>query len=312
MRKNIPNVMRGASTFSILVVFLASAFVAFPLAARESRESNNARVATAPILLTQASESRIEIRRVKARERREATRNQTNLDRTLVGSEPVDDEKMDSAELRSPLQIEEVPDRPVRRSLVERRSTASEDIQADTSTLPGSYREIPSREIPQLTVPVPSITRPRVSQVDPDYPRDTLGDIGNSKPDESNPRSNQKYLGNWSANPLAPNSTSAPGNEYSADGVTNPNGTYGSPYSGRSSTNPYTTQAPKLYDSEGKYRGKLSTNPYDPDSVSNPHGRYGSPYSPDSVNNPLGAGSRLKRDSPNNRLGTGLQIYGEE
>jgi hypothetical protein len=48
---------------------------------------------------------------------------------------------------------------------------------------------------------------------------------------------------------------------------------------------------PRIYNSEGRYRGRLSTNPYDPDSVSNPYGRYGNPYSPDSLNNPYGAGN---------------------
>ena len=38
--------------------------------------------------------------------------------------------------------------------------------------------------------------------------------------------------------------------------------------------------APKIYDDEGNYRGKFSTNPYDSDSISNPYGRYGSPIHP--------------------------------
>ena len=49
----------------------------------------------------------------------------------------------------------------------------------------------------------------------------------------------------------------------------------------------------RLYDQEGNYRGKLSTNYLDPDSVSNPLGRYGGSLSPDSLNNPLGAGSPM-------------------
>jgi hypothetical protein len=71
----------------------------------------------------------------------------------------------------------------------------------------------------------------------------------------------------------------------------NPYSQYGSKYSNKSWTNPYATDAPKLYDSQGNYRGKLSTNRFDPDSVSNPYGRYGNPYSPDSVRNPYGAGN---------------------
>jgi len=81
------------------------------------------------------------------------------------------------------------------------------------------------------------------------------------------------------------------GSPYKADGINNPYSQYGSPYSNKSANNPYATDAPKMYDSDGNYRGKLSTNPYDPDSVSNPYGKYGSPYSSESVNNPYGAGN---------------------
>ena len=76
------------------------------------------------------------------------------------------------------------------------------------------------------------------------------------------------------------------GSPYKADGLKNPYSSKGSPYSNKSWTNPYATDAPKLYDQNGNYKGKLSTNPYDPDSVSNPYGQYGSPYSPNSINNP--------------------------
>ncbi len=81
------------------------------------------------------------------------------------------------------------------------------------------------------------------------------------------------------------------GSPYKADGLNNPYSQYGSPYSNKSWSNPHATDAPKIYDSQGRYRGKLSTNPYDPDSVSNPYGRYGNPYSSDSVRNPYGAGN---------------------
>ena len=124
------------------------------------------------------------------------------------------------------------------------------------------------------------------------------------------------YLGQLSANPYDPDSTTNPygrhGSEYAPDSINNPYGPYGSPYSPRSATNPYAIDAPKLYDADGNYRGRLSTNPYDPDSVSNPHGRYGSPYSPDSINNPYGAGSPYRTDSPNNRYGRGLSIFGDD
>lgn len=81
------------------------------------------------------------------------------------------------------------------------------------------------------------------------------------------------------------------GSPYKADGLMNPYSQYGSPYSSKSWRNPYATDAPKLYDSQGNYRGKLSANPYDADSTSNPYGRYGSPYSSESINNPYGLGS---------------------
>lgn len=100
-------------------------------------------------------------------------------------------------------------------------------------------------------------------------------------------------------------------NQYDSNSVNNKYGTYGNPYSSYSATNPYTSDAPKLYDSEGNYRGKLSANPYDTDSISNPYGQYGSKYSPDSINNPYGAGSKYKSDSPNNPYGSGWSIVGQ-
>lgn len=81
------------------------------------------------------------------------------------------------------------------------------------------------------------------------------------------------------------------GSPYKADGLMNPYSQYGSPYSNKSWTNPYATDAPRLYDGQGNFRGRLSTNPYDTNSISNPYGRYGSPYSADSINNPYGAGN---------------------
>jgi len=124
----------------------------------------------------------------------------------------------------------------------------------------------------------------------------------------------EEYIGNYSANKYNANSTSNPngaGSPYNANSINNSNGTYGSPYSSKSATNPYATDTPKLYDGEGNYRGKLSSNPYDAESTSNPYGRYGSPYSSDSINNPYGAGSPYRSDSPNNPYGDGLEIYGE-
>jgi hypothetical protein len=71
----------------------------------------------------------------------------------------------------------------------------------------------------------------------------------------------------------------------------NPYSRYGNPYSNQSWTNPYATDAPRLDDAQGNFRGRLSTNPYAPDSTSNPYGRYGSHLSPDSIKNPYGAGN---------------------
>ncbi len=116
-----------------------------------------------------------------------------------------------------------------------------------------------------------------------------------------------RYIGNLSNNPYNSKVLSP----FDADSVDNQYGDYGSPYSNTSANNPYATDAPKLYDSEGNYRGRLSNNPYDPDSISNPYGRYGSPYSPDSIHNPYGAGNPYLDDSPNNPYGTGWRIEGD-
>ena len=125
----------------------------------------------------------------------------------------------------------------------------------------------------------------------------------------------EDYLGNLSANPYNTNSTSNPygaGSPYKANGIKNPYGTYGSPYSSKSVTNPYATDTPRLYDDEGNYRGKLSSNRYDSESVSNPYGRYGSQYSSESINNPYGPGSPYRKDSPINSYGHGMRIYGQD
>jgi len=81
------------------------------------------------------------------------------------------------------------------------------------------------------------------------------------------------------------------GSPYKSDGLMNPYSQNGSKYSNKSWTNPNATNPPKLYDSQGNYRGNLSTNKYDPNSVSNPYGKYGSKYSSESINNPYGAGN---------------------
>jgi len=122
-------------------------------------------------------------------------------------------------------------------------------------------------------------------------------------------------LGRLSRNPLNPESTSnlfGAGSPYRPDSINNPYGPYGNPFSSKSATNPYATDTPRLYDSHGNYRGRLSSNPYDADSISNPYGRYGSRFSPDSINNPFGAGNPFSPDSPNNPYGTGWRIEGSD
>ena len=86
------------------------------------------------------------------------------------------------------------------------------------------------------------------------------------------------------------------GSPFKPNGLMNPYSQYGSPYSNKSWTNPYATDPPRVYDSQGNYRGKLSTNPYDPDSTSNPFGRYGSPFSSDSIKNPFGPGNPFSNE----------------
>ena len=70
------------------------------------------------------------------------------------------------------------------------------------------------------------------------------------------------------------------------------------------------TDAPRLYDQQESYRGKLSANPYDRDSTSSSYGRYGSPFLPDSIKNLYGAGSPYNPSSPTNPYGRGLRIEG--
>jgi hypothetical protein len=121
------------------------------------------------------------------------------------------------------------------------------------------------------------------------------------------------YLGELSANPYNSDSTANPygaGSPFKPDDINNQLSPYGRPFSNQLATNPFATDAPRLYDQQGHYRGKLSTNPYDADSTSNPYGRYGSPFSQDSINNPYGAGSPYRPDSPTNPYGRGLRIEG--
>jgi hypothetical protein len=101
----------------------------------------------------------------------------------------------------------------------------------------------------------------------------------------------QNYLGNITANPSLP--LAAPQLP----------GTFNNPYGDSSNS-------PRLYNSQGEFRGNLNSNQYDPNSVANPYGRFGSKYSPESIKNPYGAGSPYDQDSPNNPYGKGLRVYG--
>lgn len=67
---------------------------------------------------------------------------------------------------------------------------------------------------------------------------------------------------------------------------------------------------PKIYSSDGKYLGDLSSNQYDPNSVSNPYGKYGSQYEMDSINNPYGRyGSPYSNESVRNPYTRGNSSY---
>ena len=126
----------------------------------------------------------------------------------------------------------------------------------------------------------------------------------------------ERFLGKFSLNKNRADSVSNPlgvyGSENSRYSINNQDGEYGSVLSNKSATNPNASNPPKLYDRNGKFRGKLSTNPYDPDSISNPYGRYGSKFSVDSINNWYGAGNPYRLDSPYNPHGEGLSIYSDD
>lgn len=104
-------------------------------------------------------------------------------------------------------------------------------------------------------------------------------------------------LADLRANRFDPDSLSnkfGAGSRFKVDGLNNPFSQNGSRFSSQSATNPYATDAPRIYGSDGTYHGRLSANRFDPDSTSNKFGQYGSRFSPDSINNPFGAGSRFR------------------
>jgi|SRR5678815_370423 hypothetical protein len=116
--------------------------------------------------------------------------------------------------------------------------------------------------------------------------------------------------GDLSENKVNPNSVFNDMGPLSPTSPRNPIEIYGSTISPFSANNPLAIDAPRLYDQDGNYRGKLSTNQLDPNSTSNPLGRYGSSISPYSLNNPLGAGNSLNPGSPKNPYGRGWRIEG--
>src|SRR4051812_3186309 len=98
------------------------------------------------------------------------------------------------------------------------------------------------------------------------------------------------YLGRLSTNRYTPQSIGNPYGTYGSPtaprSVVSPNSIYGSSSGPQSANNPYALNAPRIYASDGRYLGKMSSNRYDPESISNPYGKYGSTTSPTSVNNP--------------------------
>ena len=109
------------------------------------------------------------------------------------------------------------------------------------------------------------------------------------------------FIGNLNTNQFDPDSVNNPfghyGSEFGQYSIHNKFGRYGNEYSQYSATNPYTLHAPKLYDQNGVYLGKLSANKFDPDSITNEFGRYG---------NKFGANTVWNRYSTNV-----IKIYGE-
>lgn len=116
-----------------------------------------------------------------------------------------------------------------------------------------------------------------------------------------------QYLGKLSTNRYDSESISNPYGRYGSpygQTVTNPYSIYGSPYSSKSVSNPYATDAPRIYAADGTYLGKLSSNPYDPESISNPFGKYGSPYGNNLMNPFSKYGSEFSSESWRNPYAT--------
>lgn len=132
--------------------------------------------------------------------------------------------------------------------------------------------------------------------------------FGSSQPQFLGRLSTNSYASDSISNPYSPN-----GNSFSSPSVNNSFGRYGSPLSPYSATNPYATQAPRIYGADGTYLGKMTANSLDPDSISNPFGRYGNQYNANCVNNPYGRyGSPHSTFSANNPYSTNApRVFGE-
>jgi len=109
----------------------------------------------------------------------------------------------------------------------------------------------------------------RVAKYSPDNPFNPANHY------DPGPANHADDLGELSVNPFNPDPTSNPfgaGSPFKPDGLNHPFSPYGSPFSNQSATNPYATDAPRLYDQQGNYRGKLSAKPNDSDGIANATG----------------------------------------
>jgi len=86
------------------------------------------------------------------------------------------------------------------------------------------------------------------------------------------------YIGNLNTSKFEQNSVhnefGSYGNPFSPLSINNKFGIYGSDFSVYSVNNPYAFYAPKLFDVNGVYLGKLSANKFDVESISNPMSIY--------------------------------------
>lgn len=171
-----------------------------------------------------------------------------------------------------------------------------------------------SGKVSEISFPTAPVSPPRRGHETPTSATLTQPSTFGTTTNVDGVNADSTYLGQLSKNRYAPDSTS---NQYGQYGtpygntLNNRFGTYGNPYSSKSWTNPYATDAPRIYAQDGTYLGKLSSNRYDPESVSNPYGRYGNPYG-NTVNNRYGTyGSRYSPQSWSNPYASSApKVYG--